>query len=222
MQGNAGQCRMTTFAWVARKPMVGPARSKTMTRERSWSARDVLRAAYDDEPVVALGCGCEGVLPDDFANKNRLFVAAICEAQSAAGHASGCRHACISAPTRLHTAISASREQGPGSHRNRVLFRVPARVQDLLVEVDIVRVNGRARAVGSLARCARFPVCALVLLRADLLGLECRLVGLQDDVRLCVLVVDVEVVVVRAGKNVPGCRSPKGRESARAQSASTC
>lgn len=97
-------------------------------------------------------------------------------------------------------SVNHFRTGGEGERRtNRVLPRVPRTVKDLLVVVDRLGINdGLLRsAVRTLAR------RRLVLVRTHLLRLERALVGLEDDVLLGVLVVDVEVVVVRTGEDVP-------------------
>lgn len=72
---------------------------------------------------------------------------------------------------------------------------MPRSMQYLLVEVNIINVNGGLGSICFVSS-SSFRIEAFVLLPSYLLRFECGLVSLQDNVRLRVLVVDVEVVVV--------------------------
>lgn len=74
-------------------------------------------------------------------------------------------------------------------------------MQDLLVEVDVVGVDGRTGAIRFLSTLG--VGTSLVLLCANFFGLESRLVCLQYNIRFRILVVDVEIVIVRAGQDMP-------------------
>ncbi|KAI3479668.1 hypothetical protein L1887_58289 [Cichorium endivia] len=94
-----------------------------------------------------------------------------------------------------------------GCDRDRVLARMEAGMQDLLVKVRIVEVD--------LAWCAERAVGALVALLArarHALGLERRLVRLQHHVGAVVLVKHVEVVVVAARQHLLAIGSPQRLE----------
>ena len=95
---------------------------------------------------------------------------------------------------------------------HRVFPRVPTRVQDLLVVVNVLGIDDRLAVLppfAARAPRASSPGGALAVLAANLLGLERRLVRLEDNVLSRVRVVDVEVVVVRAGEDVPARRRGK-------------
>lgn len=90
---------------------------------------------------------------------------------------------------------------------------MPTHVQDLLVEVDLVRVCLLAHALRTASGRARTATLLAVLTSAgvhgrrdtDLLGFEGALVSLKDDFGVLVRIagVDHEVVVVGASHNVP-------------------
>lgn len=73
---------------------------------------------------------------------------------------------------------------------------MPARMEDLLVKVDAVNIDGRTDSICAFSILVGSHTACFVLLRSYFLGLECRLVRLQNDISLCVLVVDMEVIVV--------------------------
>ena len=94
------------------------------------------------------------------------------------------------------------------SNGDAVLMGMPAHMQNLLVEVDLVSVGLLAHALGATSWRAG-PAALLAVLtgtgvhgrrNANLLGLEGALVGLQNDLGVLVRVarVDHEVVVIRA------------------------
>ena len=99
-----------------------------------------------------------------------------------------------------------------GRNRNTVLKGMPAHVQDLLVEVDLVGIglllHPTARTRGAARPRASLLSITLVHGRwyANLLRLEGRLVRLQHNLRLLLLVcrVDHKVVVITAGHDVLG------------------
>lgn len=100
-----------------------------------------------------------------------------------------------------------------GRNGNTIFIRMPAHVQDLLVEVDLVRIGLLLHAAAGAGRAARaravlLSVGVLVHRRrhAHLLRLEGRLVRLEHDLRVLALVrgVDHKVVVVAAGHDILG------------------
>jgi hypothetical protein len=97
-------------------------------------------------------------------------------------------------------------------NRNTVLKGMPAHVQDLLVEVDLVGIGlllHPTAGTGGAAR-SRASLLSIALVHgrwyANLLRLEGRLVRLQHNLRLLLLVcrVDHEVIVITAGHDVLG------------------
>ena len=78
------------------------------------------------------------------------------------------------------------------TYRDGILPGVPTRMQDLLVEVQRVRLHRVPKPSGpSPILRSRFTGCA-----ADLLGLERRLIRLENHVLGCVGVVYPEVVMI--------------------------
>lgn len=87
---------------------------------------------------------------------------------------------------------------------------MPAHVQDLLVEVDLIRIGFLLHATAGAGRAAgsRTGLLSVTLAHrrryTNLLCLECRLVCLEHNLRILFFLcgVDHEVVVVAAGHNV--------------------
>lgn len=95
---------------------------------------------------------------------------------------------------------------------NAVFEWMPAHVQDLLVEVDLIRIGLLLHATAGAGRAAGSRTSLLSVALAhrrrytNLLCLECRLVCLEHNLRILFFLcgVDHEVVVVAAGHNVLG------------------
>lgn len=97
------------------------------------------------------------------------------------------------------------------SNGNAILIGMPAHVQDLLIEIDLLRVRLLLHATARPSRAAG-PGVALLSIgplvhrrgNADLLRLESRLVRLQYNLRLLggVCGVDHKIVVVASGHDI--------------------
>jgi hypothetical protein len=83
------------------------------------------------------------------------------------------------------------------TYGDSVLARVPARVKNLLVEVQRVHLHGLTQ------RPAVLSCGALARRDCTLLNLERRLVRLQDNIGQVLRVVYAEVVVIRAREHMP-------------------
>jgi hypothetical protein len=106
--------------------------------------------------------------------KNRLFVAAIYKRRN----------------------ISAGVEHAPykDTDRDSILSRVPARMKDLLVEVQRLELHGILQPrLDTILRSKLLVTCQRP---AHFLRLECGLVCLQHDIIQCVHIKDAQVVVV--------------------------
>lgn len=82
-----------------------------------------------------------------------------------------------------------------GSNGDRVLVRMPRRVQDLLGEINRLDIDIILLAVLG-------PCHHLVLGRPHSLGLERALIRLKSDIVLAIAVINVKVVVVRSCQHI--------------------